>query len=546
MGNYIIGIGGTGMRCLESFIHLCAAGMMDQEEINLLLLDTDFNNGNKSRTRDLIDTYISLRNVAPNRDEPECANAVPESLFSAKLNLYEFYPHYQGSSSTFTKICDYDGNVPIETRRSNDDLAGLFFDDNTRNFDLEHGYRAQTHIGSYLMFHEIVNHIRRVKSGAEEKKDRGLYSFLEKLTSDQDGKVFILGSIFGGTGASSIPIIPRALQAASIELGAGVALSVIKFGTTLLSNYFSFPSPGDAQEQRDRVVANAQRFALNSQAALMFYEGDRTVQDTYQRLYLLGWPDSAHDYGKEQTGSETLTGGKSQTNSSHVIELMAAFAAHDFFRQAKAGKVEETDHQWFYRSVAQQNGAFQYEFADFAGEDAAGTFKQKLTALFGLALMVQNDFDGSSEALYQSLYRGDAQKLMDEHLGGSGAISPEAFKLLDKYLAAFAYQQKGEYAPGYLMQLQQSSKQADFLFNSDAYASDPKALKKFGWGKIPKSPEEWAKKKKFTLGKGYFDPFSRIFKESEAVRPYAALPTPMDKFINWNYRSMKALFFPSE
>ena len=519
---------------------------MDQEEINALLLDTDFNNGNKSRTRDLIHTYISLRNSQANRDEPECAIPLQDSLFSAKLNLYEFYPHYQGNNSTFTKICDHDGNVPLEIRRSNDDLANLFFDDNTRNFDLEHGYRAQTHIGSYLMFHEIVNHVRRVKKGAEEKKERGLYSFLEKLTQDQDGKVFILGSIFGGTGASSIPIIPRALEAASSELGAGVALSAIQFGTTLLSNYFSFPSPGDAQEQRDRVVASAQRFALNSQAALMFYEGDRTVQDTYQRLYLLGWPSSPHDYGKDQAGKETLTGGKSQTNSSHVIELMAAFAAHDFFRQAKKKKIEEDEHKWFYRSVAQNGNAFQYTFADFAGEEASATFKQKFTALFGLALLVQNDFDGSSAALYESLYKGDTKKLMNEHLGGDGAISSDQFKLLDKYLGAFAYQQNGEYTPGYLMQLQQSSTQSDFLFNADAFASDPKTLRKFGWGRIPKEKEEWAQKKKFTLGKGYFDPYSRIFRENTSVRPDASLPTNMDRFLNWNYRTMKELFFGAE
>ena len=30
---FVIAIGGTGMRCLESFVHLCAIGMFDNEEI---------------------------------------------------------------------------------------------------------------------------------------------------------------------------------------------------------------------------------------------------------------------------------------------------------------------------------------------------------------------------------------------------------------------------------------------------------------------------------------------------------------------------------
>ena len=42
---FVMGIGGTGMRCIESLIHLCAMGMFDDTEIHLLALDTDKNNG---------------------------------------------------------------------------------------------------------------------------------------------------------------------------------------------------------------------------------------------------------------------------------------------------------------------------------------------------------------------------------------------------------------------------------------------------------------------------------------------------------------------
>ena len=44
---FIIAIGGTGMRCLESFVHLCAMGMFDNKTIDILTLDTDQSNGNK-------------------------------------------------------------------------------------------------------------------------------------------------------------------------------------------------------------------------------------------------------------------------------------------------------------------------------------------------------------------------------------------------------------------------------------------------------------------------------------------------------------------
>lgn len=60
---FIVAIGGTGMRCLESFVHLCAIGMFDKEEINILTLDTDQTNGNKNRVEQLIDTYNHIKSA---------------------------------------------------------------------------------------------------------------------------------------------------------------------------------------------------------------------------------------------------------------------------------------------------------------------------------------------------------------------------------------------------------------------------------------------------------------------------------------------------
>ena len=54
---FLIGIGGTGMRCLESFVHTCAIGLYDNTEVHMLALDTDEHNGNFKRLRDLQSDY---------------------------------------------------------------------------------------------------------------------------------------------------------------------------------------------------------------------------------------------------------------------------------------------------------------------------------------------------------------------------------------------------------------------------------------------------------------------------------------------------------
>ena len=80
---FIIGIGGTGMRCIEAFTHLCAIGLFDNKEIDILSIDTDTNNGNKGRSEQLIDRYIRIKGGA---DGKPTAN----SFFTAKLNIYKF------------------------------------------------------------------------------------------------------------------------------------------------------------------------------------------------------------------------------------------------------------------------------------------------------------------------------------------------------------------------------------------------------------------------------------------------------------------------
>ena len=64
---FVIAIGGTGMRCLESFVHLCAIGMFDNQEIEAMVLDTDSNNGNLGRTGILIGLYNQIKSFSEKR-----------------------------------------------------------------------------------------------------------------------------------------------------------------------------------------------------------------------------------------------------------------------------------------------------------------------------------------------------------------------------------------------------------------------------------------------------------------------------------------------
>ena len=134
---FVIGIGGTGMRCLESFVHLCAIGMFDNQEINVLTLDTDATNGNLERVRNLIGLYSNIKSGATKDGGTPNNN----TFFSAKLNLYGFNTDYNSPSrSTYRNISRL---TEGESSRQNKMLSDLFLDNSSvQEFNVAHGYRA--------------------------------------------------------------------------------------------------------------------------------------------------------------------------------------------------------------------------------------------------------------------------------------------------------------------------------------------------------------------------------------------------------------------
>ncbi len=476
MKKFVIAIGGTGMRCLESFVHLCAAGMFDGEEIEILTLDTDQSNGNKGRVENLIETYNKVKT-----NDPANFGGQPRSdtFFSAKLNLYKFYTDYsKPERRTYDSLAQKTPNLGEEERNDNRDLADLFYDrDSVQKFDLDHGYRAQTHLGSMLMYHGIVEAAVNVSRDTSHAKpnELALRDFLQLLNRHSNSaRVFVFGSVFGGTGASSIPVIPRALRDALSIFTSGttkIDLDKVEFGSTLLTDYFDFNSPTKAQRQSQKLIADSKNFALNSQAALSFYNGDTTVKNNYKRLYHIGWPTSLKaDYS---TQGEVLTGGKEQTNACHVAELMCAAAAYDFFN---APSFTQKEAEYVFRSVDTQdgtaNGPLRLTGASFVGAEAGERFENKLGALLSFVhiILSRYRYDGGMQGFLDDLRAN--RKIYD-----FDNLTAEQAKEMEDYLRAFAYSVgANSLIPGWLYQINSSVKNGSFIFTPEAFTTDLNAL----------------------------------------------------------------------
>lgn len=528
---FVLGIGGTGMRCIESLIHLCAMGMFDNTEIHLLALDTDKNNGNFSRLKEVKESYLNAKGL-----DKASRTSLQDTFFSADIKYYEFSPNYE-KKSTFNEVFNY-GNTKYNNPEVTD-LADLVLSDNVESFNLRHGYRAQTHLGSMMMYHSILE-------AARARANNDLKDFLQSLiAASQTGtpRVFILGSVFGGTGASSIPIIPQAISRAAeiVSNGSANVLKSAYFASTLLTAYFSFKAPSAEELRNQKVVATSDKFALNSQVAMMFYEDDTTVKNTYQRFYMLGTDGLAWDpmVRKKDKITHTITGGGDQKNDSHYIELLAACAALDFYnsddnqlsQNKKLGQID-----YVYRAIDQSG---KLDFKDFVGSNDNND--KDFAKKFGMLLAFSFLCNGSDD--FVESCRCGVQK----EITGFDSIDVNQVVALKQYFNLFNVRKVGaDLAEGWIRQLHRSAGGGDnFLFNPKLFGFQTiKEMKKFDWNKSLYRSEGIGKDWNYSTGffGSKFDTFKKEFIQNLHTNRPEAITNTGEQFYKLVYDTLCSIF----
>ncbi len=529
---FVMGIGGTGMRCIESLMHLCAMGMFDDTEIHLLALDTDKNNGNFSRLKEVKEAYVNAKNL-----DKASRTALSDTFFSANVKYYEFSPNYEKKSS-FKDVFNY-GNTKYN-RPEEADLADLVLSNNVENFNLRHGYRAQTHLGSMMMYHSIIE-------AAHSNNTSDLKSFLQELikaSTNGKPKVFILGSVFGGTGASSIPVIPQAISKAAeiMSNGAANVLGSAFFASTLLTAYFSFKAPSAEELLSQKVIATSDKFALNSQVAMMFYDDDTTVKNTYQRFYMMGTDNQNWDpmIREKERLTQTVTGGGDQKCDSHYIELLAACAALDFYHADDnylAQKKESGTPDYVFRSI---DSSEKFDFQDFVGNN--NNYDKEFAKKFGMLLAFSFLCNDPDIDLVESVRCGK-----QKDLPGYDGIDVSQVEHLKKYFRLFHVRNvNGQLAEGWIRQIHRSANGEDkFLFNPKLFAFQTmKELKKYDWNKNLYRNEGVGKDWTFAVGMfgNKFDRFKKLFKDELNSGKATTITNTGERFYKHVYDTLCKLY----
>lgn len=292
MKNYIFFIGGSGARVCRAFLHSCAAGIMPKEEVTLLLLDADAENSAGKECLRLYETYEKLYGLlhgagtAAAGDVPafQCGVRMPKKKVISPVHDVSYLGQVAENDNVRTRALEW------------------FYTREEREQDLKKGFYARPNIGC-VFFQDIQD--KDFQNCVEEIGNR--------LSQGEEVRVILVGSVFGGTGASGLPSLMKIIGEQRPQNGAGRLHSC----GVLIAPYFRIKPP---QERTDDIRIQGDSFYSNTRAALRYYQ----FYKEFEATYLVG------QKSLDLVNPEYADGGEKQANKPHIIEAYAAMAIKDF------------------------------------------------------------------------------------------------------------------------------------------------------------------------------------------------------------------------
>lgn len=309
---YVYAIGGSGSRVLRSLTMLLANGIACKDEIVPMIIDPDYSNGDLKRTVDLMRLYEEIHSSL------QFSNNTVNKFFSTEISPFndgDFLLPLIGTSGV-----NFDNYIQLSTMsKENQAFMKMLFSDKNLASDMNVGFKGNPNIGSIVL--------NQFTQSSEFKTFENDFA--------QGDRVFIISSIFGGTGASGFPLLLKTLRTST-----NTALASAPIGAVTLLPYFNL-------KVNDKSAIQADSFITKTKAALNYYEKNVTGNGTLNDMYYLGDDSMSNSY-------ENCDGGEGQGNEAHLIELLAALAILDFSSKNHSGKIRTNFHEFGLNSDASQ------------------------------------------------------------------------------------------------------------------------------------------------------------------------------------------------
>jgi hypothetical protein len=305
---FLITGGGTGAKVAEAFIHLCAAGL-GPKHVHILMIDADTVNGNLKRALATGQSYRQLQRwpwtirtsfggfLGFGQKE------VNLQLFSSDIKVYDL-----ASPIEATHAGGIRNSVSSDGMRQ---VLDLLYDADEQKAKCDDGFRARPNLGCLL----LADHINK-----RLPADGGAFldALIASMSAGSPIPVVVAASVFGGTGASLLPVIRGCVeQAVKARRGKEVEPGLLRWGAVKVLPHY--------RPDKTKATVDPDRYLLDTASALQYYSTvQRTANAAYNAVYVIGSDKPSRNKVK------AVLGQAEQSNPAYFEEYVCALAVQHF------------------------------------------------------------------------------------------------------------------------------------------------------------------------------------------------------------------------
>lgn len=302
MSQFLVCLGGSGSKVLESVTHMAAMGQWEKDDLHILMVDVDTGNGNYDRARNTVTCYQSIQEM-----NLDC------HLFHSKIHLYCWSPSMPTDNLSAMGAGDGKGAL----------LGYHLFTKSEREMSVADGFKGHPNLGVLFM--------QQILDSRKEGSDDDLEQFIQAAKANSADRILLAGSCYGGTGASCIPIIGTYLRK---QLGHDIAMGLL----AILPSFEFKKDPNsssidpNSMEFNDRVKTVLNTYIEQEVLKYHTQQNDRTVElDLFERIYLIG------SY-KPANFKQYAPGSSLQKNPTTFFDWFTCLAVKDYNASAEPKK----------------------------------------------------------------------------------------------------------------------------------------------------------------------------------------------------------------
>jgi hypothetical protein len=325
---------------------MTAGVKVNADEIVPIIIDPDDSAADMTRTVKLMQSYKRVY------DSIEHDSSRINAFFGTKINM-DIIPSLRLPLSN-TRDVDFKEYIGLSLMKDNNGspdanyaLASMLFSEKNLNAKMDVGFKGNPNIGSV-----VLNQFALSQEFSDFAASFG-----------QNDRIFIISSIFGGTGASGFPLLMKKIRAVKDDIQGYENVKNATIGAVTVLPYFAVKLDSESE-------IDSSTFMSKTKAALSYYDRNMTEANI---LYYIG--------DKEAKQYENSEGGTTQRNEAHFVELAAALAIVNFAAQPDSNFVTRNGvpERTVYREFGIKEETAQIIFASL-DEKTNSKIKKPLTA----------------------------------------------------------------------------------------------------------------------------------------------------------------------